>query len=289
MIRVRHKFDPNIWSGKSKFFGGGGGPPPPPPSPEVAQYTARLSTPLSPPVAAIVATLIDGLVAAGLWNVYDIIRCPFLPMVEADALINLKTGAAPGNAASAVNAPAWAEKVGYTFNGTNQYIDEGYAPSSGGLNYQVNSGCWGLDIRAYTSAADANLRSGSQSDSSGNNQLCVFPRVSANNMTGRISNNVLVGTGSFGASGVGLFTINRSTSTAAQVYRNGVVGMTSGNLSSGSSTRPLYIGAYNNQGTAQNFHAATYASWFMTNSKTAGQQLTIYNAFNQAYTDRQAT
>lgn len=267
---------------------GSGGPPPPPPSPEVAQYLARLSTPLAPNVQTIASTLIDGLVAQAAWTNLDRLVCPFLPEVQADALIDLKNPSPfPGNATE-VGSPTWTEKLGYTFNGSSNYIDTNFAPSISGSSFTLNNSSFGVFIPAHAGAISTTNRSGCV-DGTANNALFHFPRFSDSDPRAQIQSSAQISSSFPATNGVGFFVVNRSTSTAAQFYKNGVAGGTSANLSGGLATRVAYIGAYNNNGSAAGFHNAQYAAWLFSNSKNAATWLAVYNLLNNAYTARQST
>ncbi len=264
---------------------GSGGPPPPPPSPEVAQYTARLSTPLSPAVLTIATNLIDGLVAQASWTNLDVLTCPFLPMTQADALVNLR---GPDFLVPAeVNSPQWDIKEGYLFNGTNNYVRSGFAPSGGGTNYQPNNSSFGIYVTAHPGASSTTAKSGCV-DGTATTQMSHYPRFADADPRAQIQSSAQISNSFSGTNGVGFFVVNRSGSTAAQFFKNGVAGGTSGNLAGNRSTTEAYIGAFNNNGAAANFHNARYSAWLWSNSKNAAAWLAVYNLLSAAYAARQS-
>jgi len=287
MTRVRSNWlPPVIWSGRSKLAMGGGPPPPPPPSPEVQQYLDRLSTPPAADVLPIIQNLIDGLNAIGEWTPLDVLVCPFLPEVQADALLNLK-GAYPTGDPSEVNSPQWDEKLGYTFNGTNSRINMSWAPASAGSNFANNNCSFFAHVPAHPGASGG-AKSGCV-DGTANHILSLIPRLTDSGPNGNISQAATFTTSFSATNGVGFFTVDRSASTVANFLKNGVQATTQGNVAGGLSSASIFIGAFNNNGTAANFENAQYASWGMSNHKVAATWVSIYNLIKAAYDARQLT
>lgn len=245
------------------------------PSAETQQYLDRLATPPSEERIVVVNDFINNLVAGGTWTNLDILVCPFLAENQADALVDLKNLNFTG---SEVNSPTWTIKEGYSFNGTNQSVDMVWNPNSGGSNFAPNSASFGVWVTAHPGATSTTKKSGSV-DATASHELSMCPRNADGDPRGRINSNADISNSFPGTNGVGLFHINRSASNAAQYYKNGVAGGTSGNVAGGRSSRTMHIGAFNNNGTITGWHQATYAAWYASNSKSAAVVLDIYNRF----------
>lgn len=178
---------------------------------------------------------------------------------------------------TATAAPTFTTDRGYAFNGTSQYIDTGFVPSTmaakmANLNVRMSVyertnvganttsfGCTGagggMNMRARnaSSAFFANMGAGSQSLNSG----------SVTDSRGLIAGACVSGT-----------TQNGHQNGVAMTPNTGLTP-----VNSALSAFSFYISANNNQGTAATFRAATigYADWGAPLSTTA-QELAIYNA-----------
>ncbi|MGH7487574.1 MAG: hypothetical protein ACREMY_18520, partial [bacterium] len=242
---------------------------------------------LAPDVLSLVSTFIDGLVSASQWTPLDVLVAPFIPEVQADALLNLK-GADPFPGPPVeVNSPTWTEKLGYTFNGSNNYVNETFAPSISGTNFQNNNCSFGCFIPSHPGASGGG-KSGCV-DGTANHALAIIPRLTDSGPNGNISQAATFTTTFPATNGVGFFCVDRSTSTAANFLKNGVQATQQGNLAGGLSTQSIYIGAFNNNGAAANFHNAQYAAWCLSNHRTAANWVSIYNLLQAAYDARQLT
>lgn len=52
-----------------------------------------------------------------------------------------------------VNSPTWISNVGFESNGTNSYINSGFAPATHGVNYTLNSASVGVYVKNTTTVA----------------------------------------------------------------------------------------------------------------------------------------
>lgn len=112
----------------------------PPYDPNAAAYFAVSGTDAAPYTTGINAAIV-AMKAAGLWDKADRIWM-FAGQNEAGSLIDWKALNAD---AETVNDPDWAAGVGFTLNGTSQYIDTN-APRNAFTNFQRNAGSYGVDV-----------------------------------------------------------------------------------------------------------------------------------------------
>ena len=115
-------------------------------SPQVQQFFNRLATVPSPTQQANYATLINGLVAAGVWAHLDV-----LCVVGIDNATTLTNLVQSTYTATLVGAPSFASFTGYSIGSSINYVDTGFNPTSPGLNYQEN----GAFLAAWNLASDA--------------------------------------------------------------------------------------------------------------------------------------
>ena len=258
-------------------------------SPEVQQYVDRLSTPPAADVLPIIQDLIDGLVADGIWGTSEFaLLCPFLPEVEADALINLVGDDLFPGPPSAVGSPTWTEKLGYVMDGSNDYISMNWNPNIAQAGFSQNSACFGVYFPAHAGASSTTARSGCV-DGTASHALDLIPRNSDSDPRGRANSASQTNSVASGANGVGVFAVNRSASNAQQIYWNGAqVGATAA-VSGGVAAANLTICAFNNNGSIGNFEQAQLAALFIGQSRNATDQLAISDRLTTAYAARQLT
>ena len=132
-------------------------------SPQARALFARLATQPAPARAAAYDAVIRALLAAGVWSKLDALYL-LAAADAATALTNLKQSS---YGLTAVNSPAFTADRGYTGNGTTQYLNPGFTPSTAGGKLVQNSASifwWtctrnavvrgtllGLTVRAQTS------------------------------------------------------------------------------------------------------------------------------------------
>lgn len=176
----------------------------------------------TPPTAArktLINTCVLALKTAGVWSKLDVLYM-FAAADSQAALINWKD---PGTFdATAVNSPTFTADQGFTGDGSTSYIDTNCNPSTAGGNYAQNSAsffAWTLstsDPGGYDLGSYAGY----------NTQIIPWITSASSRITinsgGAGGDNVDIG--SLGADHSGLLVANRSSATAAQVYRNGSLG-----------------------------------------------------------------
>lgn len=171
---------------------------PPPYSPEAQQYIDRM-TDTDPTRRAHIATLIDGLVADGIWSKLDILSVA--QYLEADSLRDLK-GLVD---ATKVNSPTFTSLNGFTMHATGpDYLNTNYIFETTGAATQadfsmfafVSGGDGVTDIRALVDLDSYVYRMMLQRSGASGAQLLADPEMDTHTPWGR-SAGVLETTGSF--------------------------------------------------------------------------------------------
>lgn len=207
--------------------------------------------------------------ASGCWALTDD-YWGFWAENEIQALTSLKQR----RLATAVNSPTFTADRGYAFNGTTQYLDTGFIPSTHavamtgtnlriGVYERTNVGANGVAAGAYNSVTQS---------------VMLTPRISGNITRARL-NSSDGETGATITDSRGLKAAQRN-GTAYAAYNNGSPLALSTPSSTGSNlpTVDIYIGAYNNAGSAAGFRAVSTGFAVVGGPLSDAQELAQYNA-----------
>jgi hypothetical protein len=178
-----------------------------------SEYQAVYDSFTSKPSAAIASaqdTMVRALVDGGVWDRLDVFYMFANENSGADNLINWVN---PGtNNATAVSSPTWTSLEGYTGDGSADYIDTNYNPSTDAVNLSLNSYAYGVYIRN-----NVEENAGVIGNSTARNYL--YPRRVGDSQLCRInSSSNLAGSV---ADSRGLWIATRTASNARALYRNG--------------------------------------------------------------------
>ena len=163
--------------------------------------------------------------------------------------------------ATAIAAPVFTANSGYAFNGTTQYLNTGFVPTTHAASLSVNS----VRLAAYCqndATAAGGYIAGVFTGSS--NLIALRPRTSASIMQG----GALFSQGQWTTSNsLGYSAVSRTGSIAGtgMAWKNGVaapVSVVSGSMGSTVPPHPLFIGVANNTG-APNFGLPAYSVGFV--------------------------
>lgn len=206
-------------------------------------------------------TLICGLVAHGIWPLADVIYV-LSTQDSTTAGLNLKS---TSYTLSLVNTPTFTADRGYAGNGTTSYENTGYNPGDGGgpYNYVQNSAFmayWPLSTGSTSNAVGfGSLTSVQQSLGLDTTSTFIGGRINS------ASNNL------FSSNALGLITLNRSASNAAQVFYNGAQVQSSGSVSTTLVNEAYTIGRSRNAYTAAQISFALAGA-----ALTPAQQAALY-------------
>ncbi|MFN3856539.1 MAG: hypothetical protein ACK4RV_02235 [Caulobacter sp.] len=223
--------------------------------PESEALFAAFTTAPTARRAAIINRDIDRLKEAGLWSKIDALGLIAAETAQA-ARVDWK---APSRVGTLGDAPTFTADRGYAFDGSNDYIDTGFIPSTHATPVTGMTGTSMLlgvyertDVGATTRAA------GAQTGATQN--LIVTPRSGAGMISGAL-NSGQTGLGAV-ADSRGL-TIIETDGTNGRAVKNGVPGTPAALTTPGSSlpTHSIWLGGYNNAGSLAQPRASQLALW----------------------------
>jgi hypothetical protein len=222
---------------------------------------------------SLVGILIAALKAGGSWSLDDDIW-----MLVAENSIQALTSIKQRRLGVAVNSPTFTADLGYAFDGSTNYIDTGFIFSTHGVAAAANNN----RIAGYE-RTNVSANSYLAGTSSGTNRIVTLrPRTTGT--TSVIANNSATANFTLPASDSrGYLAGSRNTSDATGIvaYKNGAAITRTADPSGYGASLPshnLYIGAFNNTGTAATFRASTIGAVAVGAALTAGQELAEYTA-----------
>lgn len=221
---------------------------------------------------AIVRTFIAAEIASGAWPLTDDYWA-----LWAENSIQALTSIKQKRLATAVNTPTFTADRHYAFDGTTNYLNTGFIPSSHAFAYTGTN----QRIAAYerVNVASSGVAAGARVGTA--SSISISPR-NASSLTG--STNHTSGAVNFllsPADSSGLKAISRAGGTTALGYDRGVRKTDVTGLTIGGSTAPtvtLSIGALNSNGTQVSFRAASVGFVAIGAPLSDAQELAQYNA-----------
>lgn len=225
-------------------------------------YTAANGTALTA-----LDTFISTLKSDGIWTLLDAL---WLPATNGDsdfACYNLKDPTT--FKLTKVNSPTFTSLEGFTGNGTSSYLNTNYSPSTDGINIDTND----ISVGAYVrSVGGSGILVGSQ-NTTGNTNGILLPDSSALR---------LVSSGFISSSAsAGFYQIDRAVSVDIKQYQDGTNTATNTITITNYPSQSLFIGARNQEGTANVFSTAQVSMAYVS-STINGKFTEFYNAI-QAY------
>lgn len=224
----------------------------------------------------LVSDTIRQLKAANVWADLD-----FLPVLAAENTASALVDWKARKVMTAPVAPTFTADGGYAFNGSTQYINTGFVPSTDCVAATGTSFMLGAyertDVTIVSRAMGA-LVSTAQS-------AILTPRNSANAQAGLNATSVAVVTGLTDSRGL---TVAQTNGTNGTGYKNGVVGASPALTTPGSSlvNIALFLGGYNQAGALTSARACSLGyCLFGRNGWTATQHASFY-AIMQRYMTR---
>jgi hypothetical protein len=213
-----------------------------------------------------------------LWNQMDVFYV-FACEQELFATLNWKSPTA--HQIVRVNSPSFNPNKGFQGNGSTSYLDTNtYNGSSGALFDETDASIFiQISNISPSSGYDVGTNGGS-----GSQKTVLNVRTGSDQyyLTINRSTATAVGTSSEG-SGSHFYHLRRNSSGSQVLYKNGSLLATQSATSSGVSTRPFYIGAYNNGGTAINFSSRRYGCFGAGSAFSGTSYVDLYNVWNAYY------
>ncbi len=219
--------------GQEKVAAGGGY------SAEATQFFSRITDPGTTRKNAY-ATLIDGLVADGVWSQLDALWI-LAADISGNAVVNLKSS----SFTLANNGATFTADRGYAGNGSTTYLDTGFNPSTAGGSFIQDSAhfsIWNRTTPGATSVVDMGVN--------GPATLCELFMQVGGKMYGRINDNTGSPTAGVTVSDTpGHYLTERADAATTRQYQNGTLVQT--DTTNASNTLPnfnFYICAGNDSG-----------------------------------------
>jgi hypothetical protein len=239
--------------------------------PDAVTLFAAMTTQPDTARKTLISDTIVALKAAGVWSLLDAVW--FMAAHDEQAgRLNWKDPAS--FTLSEQGVITFTVDRGWQGNGTTGYLNTGWIPATHGVNYQQNDASAGGFVQLAVLGGLGGALSGGLTG-----PILQVLRGDGN----RINSLFVAGTGLAPAiSSEGFYVTRRTASDAQQMLTNGTIDATN---TAASSTRPavaLYIGARNNNGTADLFSQNRLAMFFTAAAMSAAQQLSLYNT-TQAY------
>jgi hypothetical protein len=227
-------------------------------------------------------TLIRALKREGVWFSLDLLQV----YCAGDAAAALLNWVKPGSNTATVGAgsPTFTPNLGYTFNGTTDYLNTNFTPNTHGVAMKG-----GAPVNMMGAAYErTNISSGSYALAGQNatgQSFSLRPRGSSNLMA--IGVNCSATTMGSITDSRGLTVAQREADDTISVFKNGALSTTNGTVQSASvlSSQPLYVAARNNNSTADSFRASTIGAVAAGARLNPGQHLGFYNALQSYMTD----
>lgn len=194
--------------------------------------------------------LIKSLKTSGLWSKIDVLQV-YAALNVTDAVINWKN---PGvNNAILVNSPVLEADRGITGDGASSYIRSGFIPSANGVNFTLNSAGFHIGIRNNLDMSGTDL-----GVTDGTNLVRFLSRYSSSSSLYNVNQTSNTTAGSITTS-AGFFSVCRTAVDSLYRRRNKASTGTETTASSSLPNKEVYIGAYNNNGSPNNYTNRQYS------------------------------
>jgi len=249
--------------------------------PDAARWIAAVgSANVSAPRGRLISDTIRELKAANVWAALD-----FLPVLAAEnaasALVDWKARKTLAPQTTVVTLPTFTTDRGYTFDGATNYLTGGFTPSTDCVAATGTS--FMLGVYERTNVTNSSNAFGAINATAQAARIC--PRTGSNNAVAALNAASLTVVPSVTDSR-GL-TVAATNGVTGAGYKNGVAGDTPTLTTPGTAltSRELYVGCYNNNGSPTTFRASTLGyALFGANAWTATQHSQFYNVMQRYMT-----
>lgn len=237
---------------------------------------ARMTTPPTEGRKAVINNLIVALKTDGIWDDLDTLWVMAAETQQA-ATLNWKS---TSFTLTEVSSIAWTADEGYTGDGSADYLETNYVPSTDGVAWaSATDASMGIYIR--TNVQEAGFDMGVLD---GNNTASIIGRFNTNNrLIAKINRvNPGGGAGSVNSDSRGFLTVERNNSSGEEAFWNGVTNGTSAIASSARPGLEIFIACVNNNGGAATFATKQYSVAYCGAYLGSTKQAALYTAV-QAY------
>lgn len=244
--------------------------------PSAKAIIAAMTTAPSGARKAAINTLVKSLKAGGVWDKLDSLYI----LAAADSQAALLDWKRLGTSATVTNAPTFTADRGYTFDGSTNYLDTAFTPSTQGVNMTGSTGTWAVWER--TSLAVASTYHGGQGSGGVNHRTLLGPRRTGDVVGGGVQSSLAATIGSAKTSSIGLSAVSLSSTTVSTHWQGANLGTTASVTSGGTTNVSLWIGGHNIAGVLNTPRAASVAACFAGSLQTDALHAAAYAAL-QAY------
>lgn len=220
-------------------------------------------------------TLVTSLKDAGIWSLLDVFYV-FANDGGGDfATLNWK---APSSyQITRVNTPTFTSNQGFNGNGTTQYINTGWVPSTNGVNYTLNSASAGCHIYAHVTEAKVDF--GTCPSGIGSTPTLFFRADEGFGSSVYSVNQAPNATFSNGGNCAGFHMSQRKDSANVYHFKNGSQVDTEADASTAVPSGAIYLLANNNSGSAATF-STRKMSCFFAGASLSGLESSFYTSWN---------
>lgn len=189
--------------------------------------------------------MIVSLKTLGVWNLFDLFYVPCNDGSSSFGSINWVSPSTYQLALSGGTPPTWTSNEGYV-GSSNGHIDTGWKPSSNGVNYVQNS----ASVLVYNfndlAATNSTLFGWQGATSSG--RTILAPENADQTVTWQINQSGLLTASGSNNNSVGLYHLDRSSSSLQELYKDGSLLLSDTAGTSGIANLNAYLLAANNNG-----------------------------------------
>lgn len=172
---------------------------------------------------------------------------------------------------------------GYTSNGSTGFLSTGYTPASSGGHYSLNSGTVGAYVLGSRSTTANTTAIGVAGASNGN--AYYKPLSSASHASTELNGVTFPSSALLANTAAGFGSVTRTSSSGIAAYKNGsstvlACATCAADASSTMASVPIYILAFNSNGTATLFLTDQVAAAYFGGGITGAQHLLLSNRIN---------
>lgn len=231
-------------------------------SAEANAVFARMPDALTASYKVAMAKLIDGLQADGMWQYFDVFRC-YAMNSAINAAVNWKDVA--NTNLLTTGSPTHNDGSNYQYNGTSQYSDSNFSPSTEGTNYSLNDAHFGVYIKEWNEAAGVTKVVCGTSQGTGQSYLS---QSSANAVGRAINSSSAVTYTSLTTLSAGHWVVARPSSSQSILVKDGTTLQTSTHASNAETSTSFFEGARRGTSGAPDLYANCKLSFFHAGSHT---------------------
>lgn len=225
---------------------------------------------------ALISSTITALKASGVWSKLDAL---WFMAAETEQAARLNWRHPGAHTLANINSPGFASDDGFsTYNSGGHCVDTTFVPHTDGVNFALDSASFGVYCATNTAAStdDMGAQDGSNSNVSAIAAGLVAPPPNINSYIRINQNDASYATAV--ASVGGFSCVQRNSSSAVELYKDGSSASTSSKNSSARPSYSMYIGARNSGGSALNVSTRRYTMAYIGAALSSDEHAAFYSA-----------